>query len=41
VTDQPVEPLTETKGKEPSDTASLGSSGDEQQLADAQAERDE
>ncbi len=41
MTDQPVEPLTETKGKEPSDTASLGSSGDEQQLADAQAERDE
>jgi molecular chaperone GrpE len=43
VTDQPLEPLTEPKGKEPSDTVSLGSSSSdlEQALAAMQAERDE
>jgi molecular chaperone GrpE len=46
VTDQPLEPLeprpeTSPPEKEPSDTVSLGSSGLEQQLAEAEAERDE
>ena len=41
MTDQPLEPLTETKGKEPSDTVSLGSPDLDQQLAELQAERDE
>ena len=46
MTDQPVEPLeprpeTSPPEKESSDTVSLGSSGLEQQLAEAEAERDE
>jgi molecular chaperone GrpE len=46
VTDQPLEPLAERKGKgskekEPSDTVSLGSPDPDQQLADVRAERDE
>jgi molecular chaperone GrpE len=41
VTDQPLEPLEENGTHEPSDTVSLGSSPLEQQLADAEAKRDE
>jgi molecular chaperone GrpE len=42
VTDQPLEPLPETETPEaPSDTVSQGASGVEQQLAEAEAKRDE